>query len=105
MSSIKRVDKNKCSSTELKILGDFWTLQLIQALSDGEKRFSQLEREIPGVNPTTLSSRLKKLEKRKIIARRKDLDNKLSIIYSLTDKGLAIIPILAQIKKFADKYL
>lgn len=94
----------KCSEKELKILGDFWTLAIIQSLSDGTKRFSRLEKE-QKVNPTTLTNRLKKLEKLKFVERSKDLTDKISVYYSLTEKGRGILPVLKQIKLFSEKYL
>lgn len=103
-NSMKK-DDVKCSSHELKMLGDFWTLEIIQGLSDGEKRFSQLERELPGINPTTLTNRLKKLEKQQIIQRKEETLDKISVVYSLSKKGQGILPILKQIKIFAEKYL
>lgn len=105
MSSMNRYTPSKCSSHELKMLGDFWTLQIIQTLSDGEKRFTQLERDLPSINPTTLTNRLKKLETKKIIKRKKETLDKLSVVYGLTKKGQGILPVLRQIKIFADKYL
>lgn len=96
---------SKCSTRELKILGDFWTLQIIQALVDGKKRFSQIERELSGVNPTTLTNRLKKLEKQQIVMREKGEKDKLCVYYELTQKGKGILPILSEIKRFAERYL
>ena len=87
------------------MLGDFWTLQIIQVLSDGEKRFSRLESELPLINPTTLTNRLKRLESQKIIKRKEETLDKLSVVYCLTEKGQGILPVLHQIKIFADKYL
>lgn len=101
MSSIK----NKCSTTELKMLGDFWALMVIQTLNSSEKRFAQLAREVPLVNPRTLTNRLKKLEKQGIVERKKKTIDKLSVTYNLTEKGKGILPVLEQIKIFADKYL
>lgn len=108
MSSMKRagsISLHKCSVAELKMLGDFWTLAIIQALGDGEKRFSQLERELPHANPTTLTSRLKKLEQQKLIKRNEETVDKLSVVYALTDKGRGILPVFKQIRIFAEKYL
>lgn len=102
---MKTADRSKCSSHELKMLGDFWTLEIIQVLGGGEKRFSQLERELPSINPTTLTNRLKKLEKQNVLKRKKETVDKLSVVYELTDKGRGIVPILRQIKVFADTYL
>lgn len=92
-------------SEGLKILGDFWTLYIIQALEIQEKRFCQLERDLIGINPTTLTNRLKKLEQEKIIQRREEVLDKLSVSYILTDKGKAILPILKEIQIFSNKFL
>ena len=106
MSSIKKDNnKQKCSTKELKMLGDFWTLAIIQTLGDGEKRFAQLQRDLPHANPTTLTNRLKKLEVQKIIKRQEETVDKLSVVYSLTKKGVGILPILKEIRVFADKFL
>lgn len=94
-----------CSSDGLKMLGDFWTLYVIEILSHGEKRFCQLQRELEDINPTTLTNRLKQLEKERIIRREEEKFNKLSVTYTLTDKGKGILPILKEIQAFADKYL
>ena len=94
----------KCSEKELKILGDFWTLAIIQALSDSSKRFSELQRE-QKINPTTLTNRLKKLDTLNFINRSEETLDRLSVVYSLTKKGKGILPVLNQIKKFSEKYL
>ncbi len=97
--------KHICSKTELKILGDFWTLQIIQSLTDGQKRFSELERMLPEINPTTLTARLKKLMSQKLILRSEETVDKISVAYSLTEKGKGILPVLVEIRRFAEKYL
>lgn len=97
--------KTKCSRHELKLLGDFWTLEIIQSLNEKEKRFLELARDLSQASPTTLTNRLKKLEKQKIVDRQEETLDKLSVVYSLTAKGRGIIPILREIKSFADKFL
>ena len=87
------------------MLGDFWTLAIVQALNDSEKRFSELQRELTKASPTTLTNRLKKLEEQKIIKRKEETVDKLSVVYSLTDKGRGILPILKEIQVFATKFL
>lgn len=105
MSTVRPGRHSECSSTELKMLGDFWTLEIIQSLENGEKRFSELERSIPAINPTTLTGRLKKLESQKIISRKEETKDKISVVYALTPKGHGILPVLEQIQIFADRYL
>ncbi|MDP2692831.1 MAG: helix-turn-helix domain-containing protein [bacterium] len=102
---MKHVNQGKCSNTELKMLGDFWTLAIVQALDDSEKRFSELQRELTKASPTTLTNRLKKLEEQKIVKRKEETVDKLSVAYSLTDKGRGILPILHEIHIFADQFL
>ena len=87
------------------MLGDYWTLVIIQALDGGSKRFSQLGRELQSASPTTLTIRLKKLEQQNIIQRSEETVNKLSVVYSLTDKGRGVLPILREIYLFASKFL
>lgn len=107
MSSSRKLQNKltKCSTLELKMLGDFWTLSIIQSLGESEKRFAQIERDLEQINPTTLTNRLKKLEEQKIIKRQEETVDKLSVVYSLTDKGRGTLPILKEIRSFADKFL
>jgi DNA-binding HxlR family transcriptional regulator len=86
------------------MLGDFWTLAIVQNLENGEKRFCELQRSLPNASPTTLAGRLKKLERRGVIRRREDVMNKLSVSYMLTKKGSGILPVLREIKNFSAKY-
>ena len=43
-------------------VGDRWTLLVIEALLPGSRRFNDLQDEVAGIAPNTLSSRLKTLE-------------------------------------------
>jgi DNA-binding HxlR family transcriptional regulator len=89
----------------MKLLGDFWTLMIIETLRDEEKRFCQIERDLPASNPVTLTSRLKKLEMLELVVRRTETVDKVSVSYGLTPKGRAILPIIDQIKLFAENHL
>lgn len=95
----------KCSNTELQMLGDFWTLAIVQALENNEKRFTELQRELTNASPTTLANRLKKLEDQKLISRKVETVDKQSVVYSLTEKGRGILPILREIQVFARRFL
>ena len=102
-------DNNPHISEELtngiKMLGDAWILCIIGTLAKDELRFNEIQRAIPAINPATLSARLKKLEKEKIVERKEETVNKLSVMYALTDKGRGILPILKEIQIFVEKFL
>ena len=89
----------------IKMLGDVWILCIVGTLEKKEMRFNEIQRAIEGINPATLASRLKRLEREKMIKRQEETLNKLSVVYSLTDKGRGILPILREIQTFADKFL
>lgn len=92
-------------SQGLKIFGDMWTLAIVRVLSDATKRFNELQRGLDNVSPTTLADRLKKLESYNLITQEKQTVDQLSVIYSLTDKGKKMLPILDAIETFSKKFL
>ena len=53
-----------------RIVGQKWTLQIVKTLLDSQsRRFCELQDALGGVNPSTLSSRLKMLEDEGLIRR------------------------------------
>lgn len=44
-------------------VGDRWTLQVIEVLLGGPRRFSELQEAIPGLAPNVLTARLRRLER------------------------------------------
>ena len=73
----------------LNLLSARWTLHIVRALLGGTRRFNELSREL-GVNPRTLSSRLRALEKEGVIQRTMICEKPPAVEYSLTDKGRAL---------------
>jgi DNA-binding HxlR family transcriptional regulator len=96
---------NQLFDETLKIMGDVWTLRILVLLNDQDCRFCQLERGIEGINPVTLTNRLKRLEEARFLAREEDPTNKQAVTYSLTKKGKGIMPVLREMKTFSQKYL
>lgn len=93
-----------CLANAVAVFGDKWTVLLIDALSDGPLRFGQLQEAAGGVNPRTLSQRLTSLEANGIVTKR--VFNKIPphTEYRLTPKGLDVLPIIASLKAWSDKY-
>lgn len=92
--------KNPVCKTSLKILGDYWTMMIIDVLSDGPLRFRDLEARIDGVNTATLSSRLKAMQASELIDRIEQ--SRADVTYRLTELGERAIPILQAVNKFSD---
>ena len=103
MSTDKNCGCTKSLTTTIKKLGDAWSLCIIASLEKKELRFCELERAIPGINPATLSKRLKALEVEKIIMRTPEVVDKISVVYSLSPKGKAFLPVIHALEKFTER--
>jgi DNA-binding HxlR family transcriptional regulator len=68
-------------------VGDRWTLLVIEALLDGPRRFGDLQDEVAGIAPNTLSSRLKALESDGLAIARTYSERPPRYEYTLTTAG------------------
>ena len=88
-----------------EILSGKWTILLIRDLSEGRSRFSELERSLEGISPRTLSLRLRALEEQGIVERRTFPEVPPRVEYSLTPKGLALVPIIEDMRTYGREWL
>lgn len=82
-----------------------WTLLLIRDLSEGCSRFCELERSLQGISPRTLSLRLRALEEEGIVERDTYPEVPPRVEYVLTEKGLALLPIIDDMREYGDRWL
>ena len=87
------------------IIGSKWTAVLVHDLSEGARRFSELERSCAGISPRTLSERLRALEQEGIIERRSYAESPPRVEYELTAKGSALLPIIDAMRSFGHEWL
>lgn len=91
-------------SDAITLIGDAYILRIVSNLSKQGMRFNELQRAIEDICPATLTDRLKKLEHENIVSRKEETVDKLSVVYELTEKGKAILPIMKAIGKYAEKF-
>ena len=89
--------------TAMKVLGDFWTLRIIDFLKNDEVRFCELQRNLDNINPATLTKRLKALEEAQLVARSEETIDKVSVTYSLTELGKETLPVIKALSQFSKK--
>ena len=89
-----------CQAEALKLLGDYTTLRIIDFLRSGALRFTELQRALGDTNSVTLTKRLKHLEAAGILSRREATFDRQSVTYSLSETGLGLLPVLAEIQNF-----
>ena len=108
MNASPKIQTDACSTPAaalafddaMKLVGDFWTLRIIDAIRESELRFCEIERALSDSNPATLTGRLKRLEEAGVVQRNCETRDRQSVTYELTEKGYDLIPVLDAIKAF-----
>jgi DNA-binding HxlR family transcriptional regulator len=88
-----------------EVIGAKWTALLVHDLSEGPRRFSELEHSCQGISPRTLAERLRVLEQEGIIERRSYPERPPRVEYELTEKGHAMLPIIDAMRRFGHQWL
>ena len=88
-----------------EIIATKWTPLIVHDLSEGARRFMQLEHACPGISPRTLSERLHMLELSGIVVRASYPESPPRVEYELTPKGTALLPIIEEMRTFGHAWL
>jgi DNA-binding HxlR family transcriptional regulator len=88
-----------------EIIGAKWTALIVHDLSEGARRFSELEHSCPGISPRTLSERLRLLESEGLIERHSYAETPPRVEYELTARGKALLPIIEAMRRFGHAWL
>jgi DNA-binding HxlR family transcriptional regulator len=91
----------------LEVLGDRWSLLIIRDIMFGNRRHFRelLTRSEEGIASNILADRLKTLVEQGVVSKADDPTHKQKAIYSLTEKGIELLPVLAQMAAWGRKYL
>lgn len=85
-----------------ELLGKRWTGLVIRVLLDGPKRFGEIAAATTNLSDRLLAERLKELEQAGLVKRDVIPDKPILIIYSLTEKGLALKPVMDELQHWAE---
>ena len=106
MRTMKPIHDATCAvACSAEIIGSKWTALLVHDLSEGPRRFSELEHSCAGISPRTLSERLRALEDEGIVERRSYAESPPRVEYELTAKGDALLPIIEEMRRFGHSWL
>lgn len=89
--------------TSQKILQGKWAILVLHELSQGTRRFNELERGLQ-ITHATLSSQLKSLEREGIVRRKVYAEVPPRVEYSLTELGRSLRPILDAMWAWGEAY-
>ncbi|MFG6116114.1 winged helix-turn-helix transcriptional regulator [Halobacillus sp. MO56] len=88
----------------MSILSKRWTGLVIYQLLSGPQRFCTIESSI-GISGRLLSDRLKHLEDEGIVKRDVYPETPIRIEYSLTEKGVALQPLMKELEKWSQDWI
>ena len=88
-----------------EILGKRWNGIIVGALSNGPASFSQLGRGVTGISDSVLSDRLSGLAAAGIVSRVVDSGPPVSVTYTLTTAGQALLPAMDELRVWAEHHL
>ncbi|MDD1686792.1 helix-turn-helix domain-containing protein [Methanoregula sp.] len=89
----------------LDVIGGKWKPLILWHLGDDVLRFSELQRDLPGVNAKMLTKQLRELEEDGVIKRTVYPEVPPRVEYSITEFGKTLIPILQALCTWGAQYL
>lgn len=79
-----QADEVKALQDTLYVIGGKWKLPIINSICNGNKRFREIERSIPGITTRMLSKELKEMELNKLVTRTVYTDSPVLVEYNST---------------------
>lgn len=88
----------------LDILSGKWKLPIISALIFADRRFKEMEREIPGITAKMLSKELKDLEMNDLVQRTVYDTMPVTVEYSLTEYGRTLRSVIDELHNWGTQH-
>ena len=91
----------------VEVLGDKWSLVVLRDMMFGNFRtYGEIHgHSLEGIATNILASRLKSLAEQGLITSAPDPTHKQRTIYSLTEKAIELVPVMAQLGAWGSKHL
>ena len=91
----------------IEVVGDKWSLIVVRDMMFGNRRHFRdlLTHSQEKIASNILADRLRRLMAEGVIAKTDDPSHKQKAIYSLTEKGIELVPVLAMIGAWGSKWL
>lgn len=90
----------------LEIFGDTWTLLVLRDMMfAGKRHFRELLQSDEHISSNILADRLARLVEQGLLTKADDPTHKQKAIYSLTEKGIALLPVVVQIGAWGSRWV
>lgn len=91
-------------STTLEVIGGRWKAVIVFHLLGGMRRFSELQRYLPGVTQRVLTMQLRELEADAIVERTVYAEVPPRVEYRLTPFGHSLEPVLLSLRDWGERH-
>jgi len=85
-------------------IADKWVTLVLEALSDGSRRYAEVSRTVPGASQKMLTQTLRQLERDGLVARQVTPSVPVRVDYRLTELAVSLLPVVRAIKGWADSH-
>lgn len=90
----------------VELLGDRWSLLVLRdVMFAGKRHYRELLASDEGISTKVLAERLRGLTAAGLLTRREDPTHKQKVVYSLTERSIALVPVLAQLGVWGHRQL
>jgi DNA-binding HxlR family transcriptional regulator len=89
----------------LDVVGDRWTLLIVRELTEGPRRFTDLQKGLPGIATNLLTERLRDLEAADLLWRESAPPPVATTLYHLTASGQELEPVLRALGRWGVRYM
>ena len=87
----------------VELIGEKWAFLILRGALNGLQHFEQFQAGL-GIARNILSNRLGKLVKGGILERRADPDDRRKVVYSLSAKGEALLPVVLVLRQWGEDW-
>ncbi len=91
-------------ASTVQLIGNKWKLLIIRNLLKGAQRFTELKKGVPGISQKVLTDNLRSLESDGIVYREVFAEVPPKVIYSLTEIGQSLLPIINAMADWGENY-
>ncbi|HEX8643946.1 MAG TPA: helix-turn-helix domain-containing protein [Allosphingosinicella sp.] len=91
-------------SAALEVVGERWSFLILRGTFNGLQHFEEFQSTL-GIARNILSNRLGRLVEHQILKRQADSADRRKIVYRLTDKGRALLPVLIALRQWGERWV
>jgi DNA-binding HxlR family transcriptional regulator len=92
-------------ATTLDLVGDRWSLVIVRDMVVGKTKFGEFLASPERVPTNILTARLQRMERTGLVAKQAYQSNPARYAYRLSEKGMALLPVLQDMCRWANAYV